>query len=501
MIAANHYPILQVIVPLMAAPLCVIVRNNIIVRYVATLASWIALFIATQLMMRVMDDGPIRYVLGGWAAPLGIEYRIDLLNAFLLIIITIIGALVSIYGRFPVEKEIPESRVYLYYTVYLLALSGLLGMTVTGDMFNQFVYLEVAALSSYTLIAIGSSYRINRKALVASFRYLVLGTIGGTFFVIGIGLIYMATGALNLLDMAARIQELGGVADSRTLQVALAFLIVGLGLKMALFPLHLWQPEAYTQSPSSVSVFLAATATKVAVYLMMRVLFTVFGSVDLFATTMFDEALLILAVMAMFVGSLSAIWQVNLKRLLAYSSIAQIGYIILGVSIGNKMALAGSIVHMFNHALIKGALFMAVGAVFYRVGSSTLDDMRGLGKQMPLTMAAFTTAGLSLIGVPLTAGFISKWYLVTGVLQSGHWLVAILILFSSLLAIFYIWKIIEVAYFQSAPADAQPVSDPPLSMLLPMWGLTLLAVYFGIDAETTGLISQMAAEYLLGGGQ
>ncbi|MBF0590093.1 MAG: monovalent cation/H+ antiporter subunit D family protein [Magnetococcales bacterium] len=501
MTLSAHYPILQVIIPLMSAPICVIVRNNTLVRWIATLASWVSLFISLQLMDRVLEEGTIRYVLGGWVAPMGIEYRIDLLNAFLLVVISLIGALVSIYGKVTVEKEIPESRVYLYYIVYLLAMTGLLGMIVTGDMFNQFVYLEVTALASYTLIAIGSTHRKNRDALIASFRYLVLGTIGGTFFVIGIGLIYMATGALNLVDMATRIQELGGVVDNRTLQAALAFLIVGLALKMALFPLHFWQPEAYAQAPSAVSVFLAATATKVAVYLLMRALYTVFGSVDLFATTLFDEVLLVLAVMAMFVGSLSAIWQVNIKRLLAYSSIAQIGYIVLGIAIGNTMALAGGIVHMFNHALIKGALFMVMGAVFYRIGSVDITAMRGLGKRMPFTMAAFTAAGLSLIGVPLTAGFISKWYLVTGVIQAGHLWVAVLILLSSLLAVFYIWKVIEVAYFQPVSDELQGVTDPPLSMLVPMWVLTLMAIYFGVDAETTGMISQKAAEYLIGGGR
>lgn len=487
-----HLPPLQVVVPLIAAPLCLLVRNPKIAWGLATAATWAAFAIALTLLARVSESGPITYALGDWAAPWGIEYRVDLVGAFVLVIVSAIGSVVMPFAKASVEHEIPHNRIYLFYAMVLLCLAGLLGIAITGDAFNLFVFLEISSLSSYVLISLGS----DRRALTAAFRYLLMGTIGATFYIIGVGLMYMMTGTLNIADLATLIPA---VADTRTIQAALAFLTVGLSLKLALFPLHLWLPNAYAYAPSVVTVFLAATATKVAVYALIRVLFTIFGGTDVLAALPFRSVLMGLAVAAIFAGSLVAIFQDDVKRMLAYSSIAQIGYIILGIGFATVTGLTGSIIHLFNHSLMKGALFMALGCVFYAIGSVHIRDLEGMGRRMPLTMAAFVIAGLSLIGVPPTVGFVSKWVLVQAALEAGLWPIAALILASSLLAAVYIWRVVEIAYFRPVP-DGAGEASVPLSMLVPLWVLTGASVYFGIDSTRTLEVARSAAIFLLEGG-
>ena len=489
----EHLPALQVVIPLICAPLCMLVRYRDWSWIVALFGSWASLVISWLLLQQVMDAGVISYHMGNWAPPLGIEYRIDFVNAFVLLIVSAIGAVVTPYARESVRAEFGTNRIYMFYTAYMLCLCGLLGVTITGDAFNLFVFLEISSLSSYVLIAMGK----DRRALTASYQYLVLGTIGATFIVIGIGLLYAETGTLNMADLAKRLAD---QPLSRTIGAAFGFLVVGISLKLALFPLHLWLPNAYTYAPSVVSAFLAATATKVAVYVLLRFLFTIFNVKLSFGVMPLDTILLVLAVIAMFAASAVAIFQTNLKRMLAYSSVAQIGYMILGISFANVNGLSAGIIHLFNHALMKGGMFLALGCIFYRIASVNINDMAGMGRRMPWTMGAFVVGGLGLIGVPLTVGFISKWYLVLGALERGWWFAAALVLLSSLLAVVYIWRVVEVAYLKPVPEDAPKIEDAPPAMLIPTWILIGASVYYGINTDLTVGVAKQAAQQLLGVG-
>jgi len=486
----QHFPVLQVIVPLMAAPACLLLRQRTLVWMFSLLVSIVVFAISVSLLSQVLDQNVIIYSIGGWAAPWGIEYRVDVVNAFVLLIVSSISMLVLIYARKSIEKEIDGDQIFLFYSALLLCLAGLLGITITGDAFNLFVFLEISSLSSYALISMGK----DRRALTASYQYLIMGTIGATFILIGIGLLYMITGTLNMSDLAARIPELSGL---RTTRVALAFLTVGISLKLALFPLHLWLPNAYAYSPSVVSIFLAATATKVAIYVLLRFMFTIFGIEFSFSAMPLDEVMMVLAVIGILTASTVAISQNNVKRMLAYSSVAQVGYIILGISMVSLTGLTGSILHMFNHALMKGALFMSLGCVVYRLGVVNLAQMSGLGRRMPLTMAAFVVGGLSLIGVPLTVGFISKWYLLLAALEKGWWWIVVVLLVGSLLAVVYVWRVVEVAYFRQGDEETE-VNEAPMSLLIPTWALVIANIYFGIDASLTVDVAQRAAATLLG---
>ena len=485
-----HLPVLLVVVPLVAAPIAALLNRPRLSWAVAVAATLWALYAALELLSQTMAAGAIHYELGGWPAPYGIEYVVDPVNAWVVVIVALIGALVAPYARVSVEREITEDRIPLFYAAFILCLTGLLGIAVTGDVFNVFVFLEISSLSAYALIALGS----DRRALTASFQYLIMGSVGATFIVIGIGLMYVMTGTLNMADLADRLPEVSG---TRTIPVAFTFLTVGITLKLALFPLHLWLPNAYTYAPSAVTAFIASTATKVGVYLLLRFFFTIFGVTFSFDVMQLDRILMPLALIAIVTMSLVAIYQENVKRLLAYSSVAQIGYMVLGISFASVLGLTAGILHLFNHALMKGALFMSMGCVMYRVGSVRLERMNGLGRAMPWTMAAFVVGGLSLIGVPFTVGFISSWYLVHAALEHGLWPVAGVVLIGSLLALMYVWKVVEVAYFREADPELG-ISEAPLSLLVPTWVLVLGNLYFGINASDSVGIATRAAEVLLG---
>jgi multicomponent Na+:H+ antiporter subunit D len=271
--------------------------------------------------------------------------------------------------------------------------------------------------------------------------------------------------------------------------------VVGIALKLALFPLHLWLPNAYKYAPSVISVFLAATATKVAVYIMLRMAFSVFSS-DFVAITPASHIFLLLGIFGVIMASVAAINQTDVKRLLAYSSIAQVSYMVLGMGLVSILGITATLIHVFNHALMKGALFMACGALVYRVGSSKFENLYGLGRQMPWTFAAIFIAGLSLIGIPGTAGFISKWYFVIAALEQQSWLVVLVILLGSLLAVVYIWKIIEVLFLHPASDSTLTVKEAPVLLLLPMWVLVIANIYFGINTDLTVNVADTAAKLL-----
>lgn len=487
-----HLPVLQVVVPLVAAPLIVLLRRGLVGYVLAMAASAFVAGSALSLLADVWHGGVISYAIGNWPPPWGIEYRIDAANAFVLALLGVIAVVVAAYARRSVAAEVPAEQHYLFYAMYCLCLAGLVGITVTGDAFNVFVFLEISSLSSYVLIAFGR----DRRALLASYQYLILGTIGATFIVIGVGLLYMMTGTLNIADMAARI---GAVEARRPVLAALAFLTVGISLKAALFPLHLWLPGAYAFAPSAVSAFLAATATKVSLYVLLRFYFTVFGATFVFDALPMGGVLIALSVAAMFVASATAVFQADFKKLLAYSSLGQIGYITLGIGFASKAGLTGGVVHLFNHAVTKGALFMLAGAVALRLGSVRLDRMDGLAKAMPLTCAGIVLGGLSLIGVPGTAGFVTKWYLVLAALEAGSWTLAFVPVASSLLAVAYVWRFVEVAYFRPPSAEVARLSEAPPGLLLPAGALLVAVVYFGIDPSLTVGAAARAADALLAG--
>ncbi|TDD35282.1 monovalent cation/H+ antiporter subunit D family protein [Actinomadura sp. KC06] len=485
-------PALQVVIPLLCAPLCALLRSRTVAWLLFLIASAASLACASVMAWHVARGEVFRYAMGGWRPPAGIEYVIDKANVPVLILVSAIGLAAAVYSRRSIAAEIEAPKVPLFYACLCLNLTGLLGITATGDAFNAFVFLEITSLSSYALVAMGR----RKRALLAALQYLIVGTIGATFVLIGIGLAYAVTGTLNMADLAQRLPDIYG---NRALAAAVIFVFVGLAIKMALFPLHAWLPDAYAEAPSAVSMFLSATNTKVAIYALLRFAFGVFGAALVFGRMPITEIGLLLACLAMLVASAVACFQTDFKYLLAWSSIAQVGYIVAGFSLATADGLTAAYLHIINHALIKGALFAAAGIVVLRLGSARLPAMAGLSRSMPWTFAAIVLAGLGLVGVPPTAGFVSKWVLAEALIEEGRWAVLAVLLISSLLSLVYVGRVIEIGWFRR-PAEPEPVTAarPPLSMAAATWSLVLLSLVFGLAPGWPMSLAEDAAAALLG---
>jgi len=453
MTLASHLPALQVVVPLLTAPLVAALRPRDLAWAAACVASLTAFAIAIALTAGALAgaaDGPLlRYAMGGWPAPFGIELVVDSLTAVILLLVTGSSTLALLAGRRSVARDMEAHRQPLFYAAWLTAVAGLCGIAVSGDAFNVFVFMEISSLATYVLIAGGS----DRRALTAVFKYLITGTVGATFYLIGVGLIYMMTGTLNFADMEVRLAD----APAREpVLVAAGFITVGLALKAAIFPLHVWLPNAYAYAPHAVTAFVAACSTKVALYVLLRFDFMVFQHNLSGHAVQFASYLLPLAVAGVLFGSCVALFETHLKRLLGYSSVAQIGYIVLAAALLDRAGVTAAVLHMFNHALAKGTLFLAVVCMSHRVRDFDLHHLGGIGRYMPWTLGAFAVASASLVGIPGTAGFISKWYLVTAAFAQGPWGIALaaIILISSLLALAYLWRVLEPACFGTPPGTA-----------------------------------------------
>ncbi|MEM1150631.1 MAG: monovalent cation/H+ antiporter subunit D family protein [Pseudomonadota bacterium] len=506
--AISHAAPLLVVVPMMVATLLVFIPSGRLSWLISVLSTLASLFFAVILLALVQASGPLgtelaragidtnlieigllSYELGGWAPPAGIEFRVDALNAMVLLLVAGIGFLAAVFSWPTVNAEIRSEKQNLFYSAYLICFCGLSGVAITGDAFNLFVFLEISSISTYVLVALGATR--DRRALPAAFNYLIMGTIGATFYVIGVGFLFAATGTLNMAQLGEMLPDL---IDNRTVQAGFAFIIIGLGVKAAMWPLHQWLPNAYAYSPSFVTTFLAATATKVALYALIRWLFSVFSPEFAFETASFEWIFAPLAIAAMLVCSFQAVFQTDVRRTLAYSSVAQVGYMLLGVSLATAAGLSAGLFHLFNHALMKGGLFMAVAGVVLTYQGTTLKDFAGLGRSAPWTMTAFAICGLSLIGVPLTAGFQSKVALLTATLDSGWWWAAALIVFSSVLAVIYMGRILEAVFFKAPENPRKVRKEAPLLLLVPLWFLALANIVIGLDAGFPFDLSINAAE-------
>ena len=433
---------------------------------------------ATVAVVAVLRQGPIQYRLGGWPPPWGIEYRVDHLTAFMLILISLFGWLSAVYAKKSVERELPE-KVSLFWSLYMLLITGLLGIAITGDMFNLFVLLEVASLTGYALVAIGSG-----KAPFASFRYLIIGTIGTSFYLLGVGFLYIVTGSLNMEDLRLLLPPLYG---SRVVQAAFVFIFIGFSVKIALFPLHSWQPDAYTYAPSAVSVIISTAAAKTFVYALIRIVFSVF-TLD-FITGILPVFGIIcwVAAVAMIAGSIFAIAQYDLKRMLAYSSIANVGYIVLAVGLApsTSLGLSPAVMHIANHAVVKGCMFMTACGFIYKFDLKDIRSFTGLGRRMPYTSLALILSSLAMIGMPPGAGFVTKWYLIRAALEAHSYVFVFVIFVSTLLMIVYFWRVIEIMYVRTETVSADEptaigIEEMPASMLAPGLLLVILSFVLGI---------------------
>ncbi len=470
---SQHYPALLVVTPLIAA--CLIAMAGWLNKrwcFPLTLAALgVALVSAAGMLYRVLETGPFIYRLGGWEPPVGIAYAVDHLNAVVLVVVAASAVINLIASRRSIEAEMGD-RLGAVYALYTLSTAGLLGIVVTGDAFNLYVLLEIASLTGYALIALSGG-----RAYLASLNYVYMGTIGASFYLLGVGFLYIMTGTLNMADLAARLPALYA---SRAVLSAFAIIMVGLMLKMAFFPLHGWLPNAYSLAPSAVSGLLAPLATKVMVYVMLRMMITVFTPAYVFGWEIMSQAVVSLASLAVIAGAVMALAQREFKRMLAYIIVAEVGYMVGGAWLGNEAAMTGAILHLVNDALMTLCVFLAAGAMAQRLGKLEFHRLQGLFRKMPWTMAGLCVGALSIIGVPPTCGFFSKWYLISGALTAGRYDFVAALLISSLISVVLFFRVFEIAYYEPTlehhghgegghgPAPAAIMAEAPLSSLLPL---------------------------------
>ena len=470
--------ILPVLAPLLAAPL--------IVMFGGPRRSWLlalaALAAALASSVLILLAGEARNALGGWPSPMGIELVADGASAPLLLLVNLAGLLTLVSAPPAALAHLAPPRQALFYALFCLCACGLSGIVVTGDAFNVFVFLEISSLATYAIVAAGP----RRAALRAAFQYLILGTVGGTFVLLGIGLWYLATGSLNMADIAERLPV---SSLNRTILAGAAFLLLGFALKSALFPLHQWLPGVYAEAPPAVAAFLAATGTKVSLYALARFGFTVLGIAWLQAHHV-DLALQILACAAMLFGSSAAFMQGRLRGLLAWSSIAQLGYLVLGLSLLSSAGVAAAWLQLLIHALVKGGLFLAAGGL----ADDRLTALRGLGRRDRFTALCLTIGALSLLGVPLTAGFIGKWVLLQALWADGAVLGLVVLAASSALAVVYVGRIVLPLW--QAPEDETPRLALPLTSRLPMAVTATGSLLFGVYPAPLLALAAAAGEAL-----
>lgn len=431
-------------------------------------------------------QGPIKYAVGGWDPPVGIVLILDGLSGLLVVALSLVSSAALIYGGPALPKDL-GGKVVPYHTLVMLLISALAGITMAGDLFNLFVFLEVGALCAYALVGLGGG-----RALMAAFRYLILGTIGASFYLLGVGYFYAATGTLNMDDFLHRLPD---VLHSKAVLTGLIFIFLGLAIKAAMVPLHGWLPDAYSHAPDSVVPLLASLVTKVSLYAITRITFWVLGA----ATLTYEFPILVLlgfgGAVGAVVGAFLALTQQDLRRMFAYGGISHVGLIVIGIAVGNQTGFAGGVFYLVNDAVMQATLFFITGIIAYRSGARELSQLGELWTRMPWTSTALIVTALSMIGIPPTGGFFGKWYMVLGALEAQNYVAVAAILASTLLTLAYFVRIIE-RMFGDALSDAPPDSlatDGPAEMRVSMGAMTAGILLLGLFSDRiVGMILQSA---------
>lgn len=490
---SEHYPALIIVIPLLTAFVIIGAgwfRKDICFP-LALVSLTAALFVSIGLLLEVLEHQQIQYKLGGWKPPFGIAYEVDHLNSIVLLVVFGVALINLVATRALAAVEFSD-RIGPFYALYLLFVTGLAGIVVTGDAFNLYVLLEIAALTGYALIGMGKGH-----AALASLNYVFMGTIGASFYLLGIGYLYLVTGSLNMADIAGLLPQL---YTSKAVLIAFVICMTGLFIKMALFPFHTWLPNAYSYSPNSTISLIAPLTTKVMIYVMIRITLFVFTPTFAFSSPMVNTAFVWTAAGGIIAASMLALSERRLRRFLTYVLIAEVGYMVGGLWLANRAGITGAILHIINDAAMTLCVFLVAGNLIYKLKDDSFKDLQGLFRKMPLSMAAFVVAALSIIGVPPTCGFFSKWYLISGGIAAGQYLFVAALVFSSLINVVLFFRVIEISFFEPFSdhhhhdeEDTRSSSEAPVGMLIPVLlvaaGLIVLGIFTG---DIVSMIIQFA---------
>ena len=491
--STDFFPIIPAVLPLALAPLCLLIKHSLFCWSLTVAAMFISCTASFFTLGQLSTQNELTYPFGGWDAPVGIEYSIDHLNGVLLFFISGIGLLLILLYSGSLRWDLKGSRHYFFYTAFLLTFAGLAGVIATADAFNAFVFIEISSLGTYILVALGK----DKRALLASYKYLIFGTIGATFFVLGVGILFVLTGSLNFLDISNRLDSLDQPAAHFT---AMSFIIIGLLIKSAIFPLHAWLPPSYKYAPALVTCFFSAVSTKVSLYLLIRILFDVGNINSLIGRPIIEDIFFFLALVSIFFGSFAAYFETDIKKLFAYSSISQVGIIFIGISVATVDGLTASLAHFINHGLTKGFIFAIVCFLGSVLGGTSFKRFAGIGKIYPILSSLLVFGCFSLIGVPGTPGFITKFTLISSLISSGNIILAFSVLLLSILSVAYCWRIVELIYFEE-PATNTVIQKDNEAQIIPLYFLLFILaacmIYVSFDTTFTIGYAKIAAEQLL----
>lgn len=475
-------PILMVLLPLTAAfltPLMGLISKRIR-DFIPFLAFLAALLTGLSMIPRVMSGEIIIYALAGRTPPIGISLYVDALSLFVALVLSGMATFSALYA---VSYKKHDPRRGKFYTLFCLQVTGMMGLVLTGDMFNLYVFFEIMSVSTYALVA------YNRKwdSAEAAFKLLTLGGVVSVFILFGVALLYGQYQTLNMVDLASEITL--SSADI----MAIAFFITGFGLKAGFVPLHFWAADAYPAAPTPTGMLLAGTFKQAGVYLIARTLYHVFSVMDVAS-----PLIVTIGVLTAFVGVMMALVQHDFKRLLSYHAVSQLGYIVAGVGLAAPLGVTGGLFHLMNHAMYKGLLFLCAGAVFYRIGTWDLDEMGGLSKKMPFTTLAFLVGALAISGIPPFNGFVSKWMMYVGTYEQGYYFYTVVLILVSVGTLSSFLKALDSAFLGQLKEEFKNVKDVPLLMKIPMAGLSLFCILFGVYPELPLKIVEKATSAALG---
>jgi multicomponent Na+:H+ antiporter subunit D len=455
--------------------------------------AWAALVTFTLAALAIVSvrllnlEGVIAYSVGGWIPPVGIGLVLDSLSVFMLVVVNLVAFCVALFSANYMEKFTAKPK---FYTLFFLMIAGMNGVIVAGDLFNLFVFLEIAAVASYALVAFGTE----RHELEAAFKYAVMGAIGSLFILLAIGFLYSYTSTLNMADMA---QELAGRPSSNIILMVSVLFLMGFGLKAALVPFHAWLPDAHPSAPAPISAMLSGVLIKsLGIYALCRIFYNVIG-----ISPAISSILMSLGVISMVVGAVLAIGQWDLKRLLAYSSISQIGYIFLSLGLGTPLGILAGLFHLFNHSIFKSLLFLNSGALEYATGTRDLKKMGAVAKSMPFTSTTGIIASMSIAGIPPFNGFWSKLLIIVAAVQAQRFGYAFWAVFVSVLTLAMYLKVLRYAFFAKEKNGAASVKEVPIFMKLSMGLLACMCVAGGIlfISGINEVFLQRAAQVLFDG--
>lgn len=414
----------------------------------------------------VKTNGTIVYKVGSWIPPIGIALVLDGLTSFMLVTINLIAFFITLYS---ISYMARYTAKWKFSTLFLLMVAGMNGVIATGDIFNMYVFLEIAAIASYALVAFG----IEHEELEAAFKYAVMGTVASAFILLGIIFLYSYTSTLNMADMGRVLLDKG---PGRIIGFVVPLFILGFGLKAAIMPFHAWLPDAHPSAPAPISAMLSGLLIKVlGIYALMRVFFNILGVSQ---TTYYT--LMVLGIISMSLGAFLAIGQEDIKRMLAYSSISQIGYIILGIGIATPLAIIGALFHLINHAVFKSLLFLNSGAIEYSTGTRDLKKMGGLNSRMPVTGVTSLIGSMSISGLPPLSGFWSKLIIILAAVQAKHYIMATIAALVSIVTLAYYLRLQKEAFFGKLGKGLDKIKEVPLTMKIAMAALACLCIIGGL---------------------